>query len=143
MLADSGSGSTKQTFTIGDLAKEFNVTLRALRFYESRGLLRPTRDGPLRLYSRRDRARLKLVLMGKAIGFSLNEIKEMLDYYDIGDGQLTQLRVGKTKCESQLMKLKRQKLELDEAVTELGRALNIINNLLAQREADAPGLPNV
>ncbi len=80
--------STKKTqFTIGDLAKEFGTTLRTLRFYEDKGLLNPKRDGMNRIYNRRDRARLKLVLMGKRVGFSLTEIRDMLDLYDLRDGQ--------------------------------------------------------
>jgi DNA-binding transcriptional MerR regulator len=127
-------GDHKQAFTIGELSREFSVTLRSLRFYESRGLIKPRRQGVSRLYSRRDRARLKIILMGKSVGFSLKEIKEMLDYYNIKDGQVTQLRVSKVKCESQLLKLEQQREELDVAITELGRALKIISNLLNERE---------
>ena len=75
------------TFTIGDLAREFGVTLRTLRFYEDKDLIRPRRQGLNRLYGRRDRARLKLILLGKKVGFSLAEIKEMLELYDLRDGQ--------------------------------------------------------
>lgn len=140
LLSDPKDGEGLRHFTIGDLAREFGVTLRALRFYETRGLLDPLRDGASRLYSRRDRARLKMILMGKSVGFSLNDIKEMLDYYDLRDGQVTQLRVAKGKCESQLSKLKRQRAELDDAITELARARNIITNLLNQREGRASNL---
>ena len=84
----------KSSFTISDMAREFGVTLRRLRFYEDKHLLNPRRDGMNRLYSRRDRARLKLVLMGKKVGFSLAEIKDMLDLYDLKDGQATQLQAA-------------------------------------------------
>lgn len=127
-------GEHRQAFTIGELSREFSVTLRSLRFYESRGLLKPKRQGMNRLFSRRDRARLKIILMGKSVGFSLKEIKEMLDYYDLKDGQVTQLKVSKVKCESQLLKLEQQRGELDVAITELGRALKIISGLLNDRE---------
>ena len=73
--AGQGEDTTENSFTIGQLAREFQVTLRTLRFYEDRGLVSPRRDGTTRIYSRRDRARLKLVLMGKKVGFSLTEIE--------------------------------------------------------------------
>src|SRR5690349_16348535 len=95
--ASEDQTAAKTIFTIGDLAREFGVTLRALRFYEDKGLLTPQREGLNRLYSRRDRARLKLILMGKRVGFSLVEIKEMLDLYDLKDGQVTQLKVAHEK----------------------------------------------
>ena len=84
----------RPVFTIRDLVKECGVTARTLRFYEEKGLLSPRRHGQDRLYSRRDRARLKYVLMGKRVGFSLDEVREMLDLYDLGDGQETQLERG-------------------------------------------------
>src|SRR5580700_7216029 len=83
----------RDVFTIRDLTKEFGVSARTLRFYEEKGLLDPRRNGEQRLYSRRDRARLRYVLMGKSVGFSLEEVREMLDLYDLGDGQRTQLQV--------------------------------------------------
>lgn len=140
LLSDPKGGAGKSLFSIGDLSREFGVTLRALRFYEAKGLLNPQREGASRLYSRRDRARLKMILMGKSVGFSLKDIREMLDYYDLKDGGLTQLKVAKGKCEQQLRKLKKQRLELDNAVTELARAQNIITNLLNQKEGKGDNL---
>ena len=92
----------RNVFTIGDLAREFDVTLRALRFYEDKGLLTPRRQGLQRLYDRRDRKRLKLILMGKRVGFSLGEIREMLDLYETPNGQVKQLRVSLEKFGSQI-----------------------------------------
>ena len=140
LLSDPQSGENRTSFSIGDLAHEFDLTLRALRFYEARGLIAPKRRGQVRRYSRRDRARLKLILMGKSVGFSLNEIKEMLDFYDLGDGQITQLKVCKSKCEHQLLSLKKQRAELDDAITELNRARNIITNLLASKQGQSSNL---
>ena len=77
----------RDVFTIRDLTKEFAVSARTLRFYEEKGLLDPTRRGEQRLYTRRDRARLAYVLAGKTVGFSLEEVREMLDLYDLGDGR--------------------------------------------------------
>lgn len=124
----------KMTFSIGDLAREFGVTLRALRFYEDKGLLTPERDGMNRLYTRRDRARLKLILMGKRVGFSLLEIKEMLDLYDLKDGQTTQLKVAQQKFAAQLSALEDQKREVERAIAELSRTLDIVSGMIRERE---------
>ena len=96
-LASGASGAPDRVFTIRDLIRECGVTARTLRFYEEKGLVSPRRQGQDRLYSRRDRARLKYVLMGKRVGFSLDEVREMLDLYDIGDGQTAQLTAARAK----------------------------------------------
>ncbi len=124
-------------FTIGDLAREFGVTLRALRFYEDKGLLTPRRMGLNRFYSRRDRARLKLVLMGKKVGFSLVEIKEMLDLYDLGDGQVTQLKVALGKFDRQIGVLEAQRREVEDAISELKRARALAAEMLKARQPRA------
>ncbi len=80
-----------KTMTIRAMCDAFDVTPRTLRFYEQKELLFPIRDGQRRLFTRRDRARLKLILRGKRFGFSLEEIRQLLDLYDAGDQQLTQL----------------------------------------------------
>lgn len=123
------------TFTISDLAKEFAITARTLRFYEDKGLLNPARRGLHRLYSRRDRARLKLVLMGKKVGFSLDEIREMLDLYDLKDGQTTQLRVTLEKFERQIAMLKQQRQDIEIAIAELTRTARVVAGMLSEREA--------
>jgi DNA-binding transcriptional MerR regulator len=123
------------TFTIGDLAREFGVTLRTLRFYEDKGLLSPKRHGTSRIYNRRDRARLKLALMGKKVGFSLVEIKEMLDLYDLKDGQATQLRVSLERFESQISLLRQQKQDIEQEIEELTRTMDIVAGMLKEREA--------
>ena len=120
-------------YTIGDLSREFGVTLRTLRFYEDKGLLNPKRQGTTRLYNRRDRARLKLVLMGKKVGFSLIEIKEMLDLYDLKDGQETQLRVALERFQSQIDVLKRQKIDIEQAIDELTRTMDVVSGMLEER----------
>jgi DNA-binding transcriptional MerR regulator len=125
--------ATSETFTIRDLTREFDVTARTLRFYEEKGLLAPRREGQERLYSRRDRARLKYVLMGKSVGFSLEEIRDMLDLYDLGDGQATQLRVAQERFLEQIDRLKRQRGEIDRAIAELERANASVGDMLAAR----------
>lgn len=133
--AEGGPSSHNKTvFTIGDLAREFDITLRALRFYEDKGLLNPRRQGLQRLYSRRDRARLKLILMGKRVGFSLSEIREMLDLYDLKDGQVTQLRVATEKFGAQIALLEEQRREIDQALTELKRTHQVVEGMLKERE---------
>jgi DNA-binding transcriptional MerR regulator len=126
------------SFTIRDLARECGVTARTLRFYEEKGLLNPRRNGQERLYSRRDRARLKYVLMGKAVGFSLDEVREMLDLYDLGDGQETQLRVALVKFRERIARLERQRAEIDSVLQELRRASEQVEGMLEGRQGDKP-----
>ena len=90
--SDISSAVKKRIYSISELAREFGVTPRALRFYEDKGLLSPDREGLNRVYSNRDRARLKLILSGRKVGFSLNDIREILDLYDLDDNQRAQLR---------------------------------------------------
>jgi len=125
-----GAPVVPQVFTISALSSEFAVTTRTLRFYETRGLLEPKRRGQTRLYSRRDRARLKLILQGKRVGFSLSEIKEMLDLYDLKDGQTTQLQVSLKRFKERITDLERQKLDIEEAITDLKRTCKIVEGML-------------
>jgi DNA-binding transcriptional MerR regulator len=124
----------KESFRIRELIREFGVTARTLRFYEERGLLAPRRQGQDRIYSRRDRARLRLVLMGKSVGFSLDEIREMLDLYDLNDGRVTQLSVSLARIREQTEKLKAQRNDIDRAITELERAGEVVAAELAARK---------
>jgi DNA-binding transcriptional MerR regulator len=123
-------GRDQTTFTIRDLAREFGVTARTLRFYEEKGLVSPERLGLERVYARRDRARLKYVLMGKSVGFSLDEIGEMLNLYDLGDGQTTQLNVALTKFRERIIRLEKQKTDIERAVDELKRASETVAAML-------------
>lgn len=132
--AEKEDTSRQAWFTIGDLAREFDVTLRTLRFYEDKGLLNPRREGLNRIYGRRDRARLKLVLMGKRVGFSLTEIKEMLDLYDLKDGQVTQLRVALKKFNEQIGVLEIQKRDCEMALEELKKTVDVVGSMLKARE---------
>ncbi len=109
----------QNTFTIGDLAREFDVTHRTLRFYEDKGLISPRREGQNRIYSRRDRARLKLVILGRKVGFSLAEIKEMLEFYDLKDGHVSQLQLALSRFSQQIATLRRKKSDIEQAIAEL------------------------
>lgn len=110
-------GSAK--YAIGELCEAFGVTARALRFYEDERLIAPERRGTSRFYSDRDRARLSWILRGKRVGFSLNEIREMLDLYDVGDHRQTQRRVTIERCQQKIATLRRQKNDIDATITEL------------------------
>ena len=127
-------GQRKEQFTIHELVTEFEVTSRTLRFYEEKDLLTPTRRGQERIYSRRDRARLKLVLMGKSVGFSLEDVRAMLDLYDLGDGQATQLRVALERFEEKLAELDRKRRDLDHAYAELSHARDVVRGRLARQQ---------
>jgi DNA-binding transcriptional MerR regulator len=126
----------REVFTIRDLTKEFEVSARTLRFYEEKGLLAPRRNGEKRLYSRRDRARLRYVLMGKRVGFSLQEVREMLDLYDLGDGRRTQLQVALAKFQERTAGLEQQRADIDRAIAELARASLEIQAMLSARDND-------
>jgi DNA-binding transcriptional MerR regulator len=116
---------------IGEMAKTFGVTLRTLRFYEDKGLLKPIRDGATRLYTRRDKARLKLILLGRKIGFSLRDVKQMMDLYDPSGTNARQLRVTLEKSEKQLARLNKQRALLDEAIGDLQQLMTVVREKLA------------
>ncbi len=111
--------SDDQLMTIREMCDLFEVTPRTLRFYEQKELLFPIREGQKRLFTRRDRARLKLILRGKRFGFSLEEIRQLLDLYYIGDQQKTQLEKTYEVAQDRLADMKKQREELDTAIAEL------------------------
>ena len=124
-----------ETYSITQLCREFNVTPRALRFYEQKGLLSPSRRGWTRIFNYRDRARLKLILRGKKVGFTLAEIKEMLDLYNLKDGQLAQLKLASRKMAERLVALRQQRVELEEAIEDLEHTCKIVDGMLKERLA--------
>ncbi|MFT6556260.1 MULTISPECIES: MerR family transcriptional regulator [Sneathiella] len=122
-------------YSITDLAEEFGVTSRTIRFYEDKGLVEPGREGLTRVYSRGDRARLKLILRGRRLGFSLQEIKKMIDLYN-PEGELTeQLKYTLQKCEEQLEKLMVQRQDINEAIGELEQGISDLKDHLVLQEA--------
>lgn len=108
-----------RTYSISELAREFDCTARALRFYEDKGLLSPRREGLTRIYSARDRARLILILRGKRVGLSLIDIKEILDLYKPGADNAAQNTVALKKFQERVVALEAQRLDIDKAIEEL------------------------
>lgn len=109
-----------ELFGITELCREFGISLRALRFYEDKGLLSPRRVNGARVYSRRDRARLALILRAKAIGSSLAEIKRYLDLYgDQGEGRAQQLGFVIERTDQEIADLEKKRAQIDETLAEL------------------------
>ena len=116
----------KTHYSIGELCDEFSVTARALRFYEDEALIAPERRGTQRLYTDRDRARLAWILRGKRVGLSLADIKELLDLYDVGDGRETQRLKTIERCQGQVDRLKRQRVDIDATIKELDEFIALL-----------------
>ncbi len=124
--------------TIREMCEAYQVTPRTLRFYEAKELLFPGRDGSKRLFTRRDQARLKLILQGKRFGFSLEQIRQLLNMYDIGDAQATQLQETYKVAQERLDDMIRQRDELTEAIGELETQMEWGKSVIAslqQKEA--------
>jgi len=109
----------RETYSISDLAQEFDVTPRAIRFYEDEGLLNPHREGSRRIYSKRDYVRLKLVLRGKRLGLSLAQVREMFALYDAARDERPQLEKFLTALEARREQLQRQRAEIEEELAEI------------------------
>ena len=109
----------KKFYTISDLAKEFDVTTRMIRFYEDQNLISPLREGTRRLFRARDRTRLKLILRGKRLGFTLAEISEIVVMYDAAPGEVGQLRLLISKIESQRAQLQQQMQDIEATLSDL------------------------
>jgi DNA-binding transcriptional MerR regulator len=108
-----------EAFTITDLSRAFDVTPRTIRFYEDEGLIAPERRGTTRVYSRADRARLAWILRGRAVGFSLADIRELLDLYAPGPARRGQLEATLGKCRGRIAALEAQRTAIDATITEL------------------------
>ncbi len=133
-LPEQQMNDTEPAYRIGHLAREFNVTLRTLRFYEDKGLLTPKRVGTTRLYSNCDRTRLGLILFSKQIGFSLIEIREILESYDANNHQKNPMASSKARFEKKLVTLKAQRADIDEAINELSTQLNSDSGMFSEND---------
>ena len=120
--------SDTRTYTITELSQEFSITPRTIRFYEDKELLHPVRNGNSRIYNRRDRARLILILRGKRLGFSLRDIRETLNLYDGGGGK--QYRVTLQKVKERITALKQQRQDIEVTLAELHRAEKSLTAML-------------
>ncbi len=115
-----GEGEAPDFFSISELADEFGITHRAIRFYESKGLLSPKRLSGARIYSRRDRARLHIIVRAKSLGYSLGETKDYLDLYgNQGEGRLKQLEISAARSAEMIAELETKKRQIEEKIEEL------------------------
>lgn len=123
-----------ETYGIAELAREFDVTTRTIRFYEDKGLLAPLRRGQRRVYAPRDRVRLRLIMRGKRLGFSLDEIREMINLYDIDPTEVTQLRHFLDKIRERKAVLAAQQHDIAETLAEITRIEAQCATLLVDKE---------
>ncbi len=124
---------TDSLMTIGQMCESYDVTPRTLRFYEAKELIFPIREGQKRLFTKSDRARLKLILQGKRFGFSLEEIRQLLNLYSLGDQQTTQLTKTYELGQERLRDMETQREELTEAIADLKDQLQWGETVLADR----------
>jgi DNA-binding transcriptional MerR regulator len=129
----------REFWSIGEMSKAFEATPRALRFYEDKGLLSPKREGLNRLYGHRDRARLKLILRGKMVGLPLDDIREILDLYNLKDGQQLQMRKSLEKFAAHAVVLRQQRDHLDEAIASLDERVAWLSEQLAKPVSPVDG----
>lgn len=122
------------TYSISDLAKEFGITTRTLRFYEDQGILTPARAGTNRVFSHRDRVRLKLTLRGKRLGFTLAEVKDLFDLYDLARDEKKQLREFLARLERRRGLLEQQREDIAVMLNEISFFETQCRQLLAQAE---------
>jgi DNA-binding transcriptional MerR regulator len=125
-----------KTLSISDLAQEFGITTRTIRHYEDQGLLSPARKGQNRLFSKRDRVRLKLALRGARLGFTLGEIRELFDMYDLAHGEKLQLEEFLTKLQKRRDLLQQQREDIDVMLEEISFFERQCRKLLSSQAVD-------
>jgi len=140
-LSSALPDEANRLFAIGELAAEFGVTTRTIRFYESKGLIAPERRGVARAYNRRDRARLKLILRGKNLGFSLEAIAAYLKLYDADPSQMAQTQMLLTNIEQAIDDLQTKRADLDRTLKELKDIRAQCVEHLAKKSGRRPGHP--
>lgn len=137
MKAPSPEGG--RTYTISELAEEFGLTPRTLRFYEDEGLVSPGRDGQNRVYTHRDRARIMLICRGKRLGFSIGEIKKFVDLYDVDEAQVEQMRYARQLARHRIDQLEQQLRDVRQTLKELTDIDNQIVAHLRHQGVDPDG----
>jgi DNA-binding transcriptional MerR regulator len=123
-----------ETYGIAELAREFEVTTRTIRFYEDKGLLSPGRQGQRRVYASRDQVRLRLIMRGKRLGFSLDEIRELFDLYDVDPSEVTQLKHFLEKIRERKSALVLQQADIAETLEEIGRIESQCSSMLSEKQ---------
>jgi DNA-binding transcriptional MerR regulator len=126
-----------ELYSVTELANDLGVTPRALRFYEDKGLIAPQRAGNTRVYTHRDRGRLMLILRGKRLGFTLSEVREWLDLYEVDPNQSAQMTHLKDKVQKRIEVLEQQRDDLDATLEELREILDRVEGRLAGKTAGA------
>jgi DNA-binding transcriptional MerR regulator len=129
-----GANGEREKCSIGDLAREFDVTPRAIRFYEDQGLLAPRRDGQRRIYTARDRTRLKLTLRGKRLGLTLGEIRELIDMYEAGRDERPQLERFLAILAQHRGSLEQQREDIEAQLTEIAAFEKRVRQKLGTRK---------
>jgi len=127
-----------KTYTISDLAKEFGVTTRTIRFYEEKGMISPLREGQKRLYSSADRVRIKLILRGKRIGMTLQECVDVIDMYDPEHNNAEQLHSLINNVKERREQLQQQKRDIDDMLTGLDEVQSLCEQSLAAKVTSNP-----
>jgi DNA-binding transcriptional MerR regulator len=142
---ESLSSATGETFSISELAQEFAVTSRTIRFYEDKGLLSPVRKGQRRIYSKRERVRLHIILRAKRMGISLSDISGFLDLYDADDGEKKQTRILLLKIRERLDVLESQRADIEATIEEMQQIGRNVERQLAETaaELDEPTEPGL
>ncbi len=141
--ASSLSIAETRTYTISELAREFGITPRALRFYEDKDMLHPARDGMTRVYSHRDRARVTIIVRMKRLGLALADIREILDLYGLGDNQRAQKRKMLEKFRNQVREFETQQDDIEVALAELRKGIDWLENDLNRVGPSADDAENV
>ena len=132
-------GEERREFSIGELAREFDVTPRAIRFYEDQGLLAPRREGQRRIYTPRDRTRLKLTLRGKRLGLTLSEIRELIDMYEPGRDERPQLERFREVLEAHRRSLLQQRADIEAQLAEIETFEKRVHQQLRKRPGRKAG----
>ncbi len=131
-----GEGQKTELFSISDLADEFAISHRAIRFYESKGLLSPKRLNGARIYARRDRARLHIIVRAKSLGYTLEETKDYLDLYgQHGEGRLKQLEISAARSAEMIAELQDKKRQIDEKIEELRLINKVCRRKIAEKKS--------